>query len=339
MNLIYFKFIFKRLLLLFSCIFLFLTSSYFCLELLTFSSFPPVKRLFFHFLSLILFKADFFINLSFLLATTYTLQTLKQQGELIALQTAGISKFRLSAPFYTLAAILLLFSYWNTEAGIAKAVSWKIQSTRKNKRFKKEPIVVKTLENGQKIIYQIENSAVFDLYWIISEKEIIHCKSVSETNHLLTGHFADKLEMNPLGRFEKANSFQSLPLPFVLDDLKERFVPPEKCSLSTIYSILTTESLTLSTDYAKYLSSFVYKLIHPWFPFIFATGLLAFIIPSQRKTTYLSFVIGIFSFLLFYSIIKTFMILSENYLVSPWLSVFLIPIAIQGGFTYRLCKK
>lgn len=339
MNRIYFRFIFSKLFLLFIFVFFSLNAGYFCLELLTFSSLPKINRLFLHFLSLVFFKADFFINLSFLLATIHTLLSLKQHGELIALQTAGISKLRLSSPFFTLGVILLLFSYWNAEVGITKAVSWKIQSNRKKQTLQKEPIVVKTLENGQKIIYQTDHSAIFDLFWIVSKQEIIHCKTVSENNGLLTGRFVDKLEINPLGRFEKADSFESLTLPFVLADAKQRFIPPEKCSLSTVYSILTTESLSISTDYAKYLSSFVYKLIHPWFPFVFATALLAFIISSSRKSTYLFYAGGIFAFLLFYSMMKTFMILGENYLVSPWLTVFLIPILFQGGFTYKLCKK
>jgi lipopolysaccharide export LptBFGC system permease protein LptF len=336
---IYFKFIFNKLFLLFIFIFLSLNSGYFCLELLTFSSLPETKKLFLHFLSLVLFKADFFLNLSFLLATIHTLQSLKQHGELIGLQTGGIRKTSLSSPFFMLATILMLFSYWNTEFGVTKALTWKIKSSHKRKALESEPIFVNNLENGQKIIYQTDGIDVFDLYWIISKNEIIHCKTVSKNSNILTGHFVDKLELNLLGRFEKADSFISLPLPFLMQDIKQRFIPPEKCSLSMVYSILTTQSLTISTDKAKFITSFVYKIIHPWFPILFATGLLAFIIPTTRKNSYFAFAIGIFCFLLFYSIMKTFMILGENYLISSWFTVFLVPIGIQGGFTYLLCKK
>ncbi len=336
---LYFKFILTKLFILFIFIFLSLNAGYFCLELLTVSSLPEIKKLFLHFLSLVLSKADFFLNLSFLLATIQTLLSLKQHGELIGLQTAGISKASLSSPFFLLALIIMLFSYWNTEFGTSKALAWKIKSSHKRKAVERDPIFVKNLENGQKIIYQTDGINIFDLYWIVSKNELIHCKTVTEKNHVLTGHFVDKLELNPFGRFEKSDSFIFLPLPFLIQDAKERFIPPEKCSLSTVYSILTTDSLTISTDKAKYLSSFVYKITHPWFPILFATILLVFIIPATRKNSYVTFAIGIFCFLLFYSIMKTFIILGENYLISPWFTVFLVPIGIQGGFTYLLCKK
>ena len=315
-------------------------STYFCLELLTFSSLPNTSHLFFHFLSLTLSKSDLFITLSFLLASIHTLQTLKQHGELTAFQANGISKARLTLPFFTLTLILAIFSYWNIEYGISKSASWKIKSTHKKKKsLNTSPFAIKHLPDQTRIIYQQDGSQIFDLYWIISEKEIWHCKKLSfETDHLV-GHLVDKLTKNPLGRFEKNGSFPVYNLPFLISDESETLILPEKSSLSRDFKSITNESLMAASDRAKFLTAFIYKLIYPWFPLLFLTATLTLLLPYRTKTTYFSFLIGIFCYLLFYSIMKTFMILGENYFISPWITVFFIPIGLQGIFTYKLCKN
>lgn len=336
---LYFRFIFRKLFALFLLIHFSVMGAYFCLDLLTFSSFPTSSKLFFHFLSLVLSKSDFFITFSFLLAAIHTLQSLKQHGELTALQVSGISKIGLILPFFTLTLFLALFSFWNIEFGIQTARGWKAKSSHKKKTTHISPIEVKYLSDHSRLIYQEDGSKIFDLYWIISDKEIWHCKEVFQENNQLVGHFVDILKQNSLSRFEKSDSFLSYNLPFQLDDCTERFILPEKSPLSKVYGTLTNESLMISADRAKFLTAFIYKIIYPWFPLIFMTAILAFLLPSRAKTSYFSFLIGIFCYLLFYSMMKTFMILGENYLISPWITVFLVPIGMQGALTYKLCKN
>ncbi len=336
---LYFQYIFRKLLSLFLIIHFSVMAAYFCLELLTFSSLPSNSKLLFHFLSLSLSKSDFFITFSFLLTAIHTLQSLKQHGELTALQVSGISKFRLSLPFFTLTLFLALFSCWNTEYGVSTALKWKLKSSHRKKAAHVSPFEVKYLPDQSRLIYQEDGSKIFDLYWIISDKEIWHCKEVIQDNTHLVGHFVDILKQNPLGRFEKSDSFLNYNLPFLFDDCAERFILPEKSPLSKVYVYLTNESLMISVDRAKFLTAFIYKLIHPWFPLIFMTAILAFLLPSKSKNSYFSFLIGIFCYLLFYSMMKTFTILGENYLISPWITVFLVPIGIQGALTYKLCKN
>jgi lipopolysaccharide export LptBFGC system permease protein LptF len=336
---LYFQFIFKKLFILFLIIYTSLLSTFFCLELLTFSSLPSIEKLFYFFLSLALSKADLLLTLSLLLASIQTIQSLRQHGELTALETNGISKARLSLPFFTLSLLLTVFSYWNIEFGVTHATDWKIKSVHSKRNTKSTPLESRHLPDQTRVIYQQNNTQIFDLYWILSSKEILHCKTLSFEGDHYVGHFVDRIKQNVLGRFEKSESYLKMDLPFLLNDIKERIVPPQKMPLSNIYSALENKSLMLSFDQAKFITALLYKLIHPWFPLLFITGLLAYLFSAQRKTSYFSFLIGILFYLFFYSMMKTFILLSENYFISPWITIFLFPIGIQGIFTYKLCKN
>ena len=336
---LYFQFIFKRLFCAFLLIHFSVLCIYFSLELLSIPSHPAFNKLFFHFLSIALSKADFFLTLSFLLASIQTIQSLKHHGELTALLASGVSKFFIATPFLVLSIFITLFSYWDMEFGIIKAREWKIKSHKKKYELHLPSFQVKYLPDQSRIIYQENDSRVFDLYWITSENTLLHCKSISKENEKLVGHFVDKLRKNPLGRFEKEESYQDFTLPFLIEDGIERFIPPEKSPLSKIFQTLTNESLIASTDRAKLITSFIYKCVHPLFPFLALTALFLFLFPARSLNSYFAFLIAIFSYLLFYSMMKTFIILGENYFVSPWLTVLIIPVTIQGALTYKLCKN
>lgn len=336
---IYFRFIFQKLFTLFFIIHLSLVSGYFCLELLMHSSLARSEQLFFHFLNLSLLRSDLLITLSFLLAAIHTLQTLKQHGELVALQVSGISKKALTLPFFTVALLLALFSYWNIEWGIPKTLSWTKHAQTRKKAPKELPFKVEHLQNQNRIIYQKEGSHIFDLYWISSEKEIWHCKEVLFENDHFVGYFVDQLKKNALGRFEKANSFPTYRLPFSIQETYKKNISSENASLTKIIHTLSNESLLVSSDRAKFLTSLLYKLVYPWFPLLFMTGILAFLFSSKQRSSYLAFITGIFFYLLFYSMMKTFIILGENYVVSPWITLIFIPLGIQSFFSYKLCKK
>ncbi len=336
---LYFSLIFRKLFLLFILIHTSLLCSYFFLEFITLSSTPNISKLFLHFLSLSLSKSDFFITFSFLLAAIQTIQSLKSHGELTALQANGISTLRISLPFLLTATLLATFSYWNYEVGIPNAHIWKIHALHKRKSTEAPPFLIKQLPDHTKIIYQEYDKEIHDLYWIISQNEIWHCKNIVRSENQYVGHFVDKLSKNPLGRFEKSESFPSYSLPFSLDNNIEPLSAPEKSPLSRIFSLLRDDSLIISQDRAKFITCLLYKIINPWFPLFALLGILAFLLPGKIQNTYFSFLIGIFCYLLFYSMMKTFTILGESYFISPWLTMLLIPIGIGTTFTYRLCKK
>ena len=336
---LYFQFIFLKLVTLFAIIYASLLSTFFALELLTFSSIPSAEKLFYFFLSLALSKSDLLLTLSLLLASIQTIQSLRQHGELTALETNGISKAKLYLPFFTLALLLAVFSYWNTEFGVTSANLWKIKSTHSKKSKTQLPLETRHLPDQTRLVYQQNETEIFDLYWIISSKEIVHCKTVSYEDDHYVGYFVDRIKQNVLGRFEKTQSYPKLDLPFLLNEIEERILPPAKMPLSKIYTSLENKSLMLSFDHAKFITAFLYKLIHPWFPLLFITGLLAYLFSTQSKTSYFLFLLGILFFLFFYSMMKTFILLSENYFISPWITIFSIPMGIQAIFTYKLCKN
>ena len=198
--------------------------------------------------------------------------------------------------------------------------------------------MLKNLKNT-KIIYQEDNSGLHDLYWIVSQGEIWHCKNVIKNENHFSCHFVDVLKKNSLGRFEKMQSFPTTCLPFSPETNIDQLSLSLKSPLTQIFSTLRHDSLSATQDRAKFLTCFLYKIINPWFPFLFLLGIFAFILPTKGQSIYFSFLIGIFCYLLFYSMMKTFTILGEYYFVSPWLTVLLFPIGIGATFTYRLCKK
>ncbi len=326
---LYFRFIFRKLFFLFLAIHFSLLFGFFCLDSFAIHSLPGYKKMILHFFSLTFLKSDLFLPLSFLLAAIHTIQSLKQHNEFIALQVSGISKFRLSLPYFTLSLFLALFSYGNVEFGIPQAHIWEGSS-----KIKSLPFEVHHLADQSRVLYQRDLS---DLYWVRSNKEIWHCKKVSMESGILVGHFVDHLKRNSSGQFEKGDSFLELPLPFILDT-PQLFSSSAKTSpFSKIFQTLIDQPL--SSDRAQFLTAFLYKLVHPWFPFLFMTAILAFLLPSRTVSPYFPFLIGIFLTLLFYAMMKTFIILGAHYFLSPWVTLFFIPLGMQGIFTYKLCKN
>jgi lipopolysaccharide export LptBFGC system permease protein LptF len=279
------------------------------------------------------------IPLSLIISSLFVIESLKQTGEFQALQTSGISRRKIFFPFYLLAICLSIFCYWNNEIGVQKASNLKLKSSKLRKLKSLPPFEIRYLKDDSKIIYQQNETGIFDLYWLKNVNEILHAKSVDYKNNTLMGNWVDVIEKNSFGRYEKSKSHEKLELPFEITNIKKVYFESHKMPISKTFQCITDPNLSQSLDRAVLKTSLFHKLTSPLFSLMIITFLLALFFRKNFLNPYLSFLTAIFAYLLFYSIEKTFIILGENYIVSPFIAVVLLPLMAQTGFTYILIKN
>ena len=219
---LYLRYISKKLFLTFTCTHSAVLLCFFSLEFLTLSEIPAKEKLLMHFLSLSLTKADLLLPLSFILSSLILIENFKHSNEWAAFETSGISRKKLFLPFFALALILSIFSFWNVEFGVQKSAQWKMKSSKIRKLKSLPPFEIRHLVDQSKILFQQNESGVFDLFWIKNHKEIIHAKTVKYENYKWRGEYVDILKQNPLGRFEKTESFEKLSFPFEIKNIKTK---------------------------------------------------------------------------------------------------------------------
>jgi lipopolysaccharide export LptBFGC system permease protein LptF len=336
---IYLRYISKKLFLTFTCTHLAVLLCFFSLEFLTLSQIPAKEKLFMHFLSLSLTKADLLLPLSFILSSLILIENFKHSNEWIAFETSGVSRAKLFKPFFLLALLLTLFSFWNVEFGVQKSTQWKMKSSKIRKLKSLPPFEIRYLNDQTKILFQQNESAIFDLFWIKNHKEIIHAKNVKFENHQWQGEYVDVLKQNPVGRYEKTESFETLPFPFEIKNVKRKSLNFYKMPISKNLKYLLNKNLNISEDYALLATCFFSKLISPFIFLTIATFIVSIFFRKSFLSTYLIFAIAIFAYLIFYSMQKTFIIMGENYIIPPLVAALTLPFIAQCGFTYLLMKK
>lgn len=336
---IYFRFIFKKLTLNFLICYISLLFSYFLTDLFSHTSIPPPSVILLNFLAMILLRADLLVSLAFLLALLGTLLSLNEHREIMACQAAGFSKWRILFPFYLFTLLLALFSYANGEWGTPFA-SGKLRVIKKSRKIAKaSPFSMKILPDKSRVLFQVDENGIHDFYWIRSHQDILHCKRLIFEEETPIGLFVDIFSSSENDLLEKKASIDKMVLDMRFKEMKNQPFMNHYSSLSRLFRLLTTNILSIISDREKVLTFLLYKLLYPLFPLFFLTILSpAFISYRRTLNPYFTFLKAILAYLIFYSFIKTFILLGENYILSPWITLVLPFVLLQGFFSVRLSR-
>lgn len=313
---LYFRFIFRKLLLSFCLVYFLIVSSVFLFEWLIQRESELIPIVF----DLLFVKLEFLCPFSMLIALIHTLTTLKTNHEILALQSFGVSKSAIITPIFIFALLFIPLTYLNHTCLIPFAKPYLVQEKIDNIQLP-SAFLVKQLEDGSTVAYQTKDGEVFDLYWIPSYTDIWHAKTITFKDGTVQGNWVDHLQKDEMGRMKKTDSFETFELPISLVD-------PSDHTVSRL------------ADDRYYYTIFCYKVASSLIPLLFVTALLPLFLRHSREIRpYLIYLLTLIAFLLFFSLLKTFIILGQNYVIAPMFSLIVFPIILEALFFFRLCKQ
>lgn len=331
---IHFTLIFRRLAASFILLFSLIFSSFFLLELLLQKNHLTLTTSFWLFIDLFITRFDFLCPLASLLAILYTITTLKIHNEILALSSIGIKKKTILAPFITFSLLLTLLTYFHLQYILP--LSHPSETLVKSKPPSHTDLEVRHLQDGTRCAFRTAEGSIIDLYWIQSFDTIWHAEVATKEGDEWVGKYVDLFQKNETGFFEKKESFETHLFPFKeLLSAPFGLVEDKTKSIGELYSISSQDKAS-----AYFQALLCRKLITPWISSFLMTAFLPILFRFSRSFRPFSlFATGLLSFILFEAVIKSMHVLGENYILSPIIGVILTPLALQGIFTYRLCKS
>jgi lipopolysaccharide export system permease protein len=287
--------------------------------------------LFFYYLRHFAVHLDLFLPLGFLLSLYKVLFQLGGHLELVALQMAGISRKRLLFPFFLFACLLSLFGLVNHEyfAGAAMAATEEFKAMHSKSKKKKQLDRIQTLllDDESELVYQrwdADKKELFDVFWIRSDKDLWHMKTLSFANLPPTGYFADHfIRENKL--LQKQESFEEIHfknLPLSRDIAPKPFVPFENRPISTLF----VEASLSSSEAASTQAHLHHKLSMPTLPLLILLAASPFALMfSRQRPTFLIISLSLFGFIACLTLFDSFLILGENKVIPPALAMWFLP--------------
>jgi lipopolysaccharide export system permease protein len=285
-------------------------------------------QLFFYYLYSWIKRADLLIPLALLVASIKVLTSLSISHELLALQTAGLSRRRLLRPFFCLGLCCTLFNYVNFQFLTPPALNFldafhRSHFHRHNRESSKESFHILQLKDGSQFIYQsfdVSKNAFFDVLWIRSVDDLWHARYVATNWIAPQAEFADHIQRNAKGRLEKTESFETVTFKDLKRSTSERslIIPYENRPLLTLFKLYFIKSVDSAYHRAEILTYFFLKSLLPLLPLFTVTIAACFCFIFRRDLSLIFlYAFSIFGFLAFYLFIDAASILSINRIVSP----------------------
>ncbi len=339
---IYFSYIAKRFLktLIITLCVLFVVV--FLIEIAVYFPFKSSQDMFMHLTGVFFKRLELLTPLSFLISTINVLAVLQKNNELLAMQVSGISKSKITAPFFAVSLIISALLYLNYQLVLPVTSPWLLEEQKRStvKSSSSDEYQIRFLSDGSRIIYTVSNLQLNDLFWVKSHNEIWHCEQIIFEDQLPIGMYVDKLEKPPHGQFKKTASFHKYALPSTFLKAKPKVEKKNALSIGTLISLMTKHSLSITSDKGFVYSLLCYKMINPWFPTMVVTAIIPYLLTYRRRIkTSNIYLLGTLAFFLFHTLVKACIILAEHYVVSPLFTIIFLPLLLQGMLSFKLWRS
>ncbi len=302
---------------------------------------------FFHFIK----RADLLIPLALLVSTLKVLFSLNARGELIALQSSGLSRKKILRPFFCIGLISVLFNLASSEFLLPSSLNFLDKFRQEhfkhyNHGKRKEPVHAIRMKDGSRIIYQSadrEKKLFRDVFWVQSVNEIWRMQSLSTESENPVGFYVDHLKRNGEGNFEKVESFDQYRFAkfrWQPDPTGKGYTPLENRALSELLRMLIQKTKTTAYEYPQVLTHFLFKIVIPFLSLLVVAASAPFCLRHSRNpSVFFTYAIALFCFIAFFALMDAAVILGENLVVSPYL-VILAPITFCWiAFGFKYCKS
>jgi lipopolysaccharide export system permease protein len=299
-------------------------------------------------------RSELLIPLALLVATLKVLFSLNLRGELVALQTAGISRKKLLRPLFLLSLLGVLFnlvsSEWLLPSSLNSLDKFRKDHFRHSRHFhRKDPIRILTLKDRSKLIFQEEDVAAHvykDVFWIRSIDEIWHMNTLSTDPATPKASFVDHFARNAQGQLEKVESWEQTLFPkfrLEVDSTGRGTIPIENRKISELVRLLLHKETLSAYEYPLALTHLLFKLTIPFLSFLVVIAAAPSCLKHNRNLPlFATYTAALFGFIAFFALMDAACILGENLTLSPYMAL-LIPLALLslalGIRYYKIVSK
>lgn len=307
---------------------------------------PSIKELALYYLHYFIHYLPIFLPFTLMLSAIKVLLGMNSRNELAALQSAGLSPYKLSRPFFLLASLLFLFSFLNAEIFSSRSLhyieTFKVARS-KNPEKKDRPLYVSSLPDRSKLIFQKsdpEKNALFDVFWIKSLDEIYYAKHLLLTAPSV-GLFVECFKRNGEGILEMVSSHDRFSFETTFDLSTLSFSPSlEEKSLSHLL-LQAWENRYSSKEEKAYLSTSLHvTLVHLLLPFLVLLALFPYLFRFSRYLpSFLLYSLSIFGLVVFLTLLNALAVLGENQILPPFLLIWTPALLAFGFFGFRFFKS
>lgn len=270
------------------------------------------------------------LPMALLISTIRLLTSLSAHGELVALQTAGISTRRLIRPLLWLGLFAALVTSISNEYFLPKSLNF--LDHFRSRHFKhahtgsrSEPIHSIPLIDGSTLIARTKDKATgewVDLFWIRSLDNLWKMQSLDLASS--TGYFVDHIERNSAGHLEKTESFEVFQFPpfeTLPNPTGRHQIPAENHKISTLIALLH-DPQSSPVERPQLLTQLLFKCLIPFLPLLLILSIFPYCIRHHRsKTDIPLYAIALFGCIAFCALLDACVILSESQVISPWIAM------------------
>lgn len=356
MNRIWERYIFRETLKVF---FLFLGCFYFLYAMIDYSTHMQdfivdkriqVSHIFGYYSFMFIKRADLIVPLAALIACIKQLLSMTHNGELVALQSSGISLKKIARPLILLCGLCTLFNYLSFEFFLPSSLNFLDRFREKHFKHarrgaRSEPVHALYLKDGSKIIYQTkdaQNNLFFDVFWVRSSDDIWRMKTLTTDPENPIGAFVDHIQRNKQGNLVKSESYESYafsPFKWQPDLAGKGYVPIENRKISELVQLLNSKKRTTAVERPQILSYLLYKCAMPLLPLLSLFAIFPYCVRYSRTTPmFLIYTLAIFSFVTFGAIMDAAVILGENNVLPPMAAVLGPFLICSMGFGWKFAK-
>lgn len=276
---------------------------------------------------------NFFLLIPFTLILTTCLILFEKNLhlELLALFSAGFTKFKIALPFFLFSLLLSLSLFLIDELIIEKGSAY-IENFKpifaKQIHTKKPKIHSVMYDNTQLIFhsYDQKSKTLEDIFWIETNDKIWHMEKLFLENEP-QGTYVDLLEKKE-GVLTKTHSYPTLSfskLELLNHTILQSLISFENAPILGLFSLIKKNTFTAHKK-AQFLTQINYRLSIILLPFLVIFSLIPYCF-THKISFFWILLFSLFSLITFFLVLQSMIFLAKNQVLSPY-------IAIWGSFIF-----
>lgn len=272
---------------------------------------------------------DILFPLALLVASIKVLRSMSEKHELLALQAAGLPLKRIMRPFLVIASLAVAANFCMAEFLLPTSNSYAENfqtSYLKRPISEKSRLRVLELKDGSRLAFHSfdgQTATFHDLFWIRSTDDIWRIKSLqldkNRPKEAPLCYFADHICRTQEGGLHKIESYEEIrlePLKASSFQIKKSQISFENFSISKLFKMLQTNPT------AEITAEVSMKCAKPFLSLLVVLAIAPFCLRFSRLSSAMPlYSLGIFGTIAYFVAIQAGGILTQNQILSPWLSI------------------
>jgi lipopolysaccharide export system permease protein len=312
-----------------------------------------LKNVFFYYIYYIPYIIILTLPISMLLSSLFTLGSMAQHNELVAIQTSGVSLYRIIFPLLLLALAISIISGFAGESLVPSSnrarldiLRFSIQKQSRNIRLSRNNLAIQDNQNRQIYIqfYETTKQKAHKVNIITSAQDKIVKRIDAQfmlwntLNHYwILYNVSERILDQGQEILTHRDSLIFSDSNITPDDLLDLEILPEEMNYNEL-NRLVDKMLTLGADARKWLVDLYMKISYPFANFIIVVFGAPLAARKRRSGPALGFALALFISFIYFIFLRTGQVLGHKGDLDPWLAAWIGNIVFGIGAVFLLFK-